>query len=437
MRWAAYREPLKESDTPCENINVVPLRQPNEVDDPLTNILRSGARQLLAQAVEMEAEAFLLAMKGLKLPDGRDRLVRHGHGPERTIQTGIGPVEVERVKIRDRAAAENGERIRFTSAILPLWARRTKSLDTLLPVLYLRGISTGDFQEALAALLGQNAPNLSPAVISRLTAEWQGEYERWQKRDLSARQYVYVWADGVFLQARMEDHGECMLVLIGATPEGKKELIGFQVGVRESAQSWRELLVEVKSRGLTIAPEIAVGDGALGFWKALDEVFPGTRHQRCWVHKTANVLNKVTLSVQTNMKKDLREIYLAPNRASAEVAINVFAEKYGAKYDKAVECLTKDREALLALYEFPAEHWDHLRTTNPIESVFATVRHRTVRTKGSLSPTTARLMVFKLLCAASKTWRRLKGTNQLPKVIAGVSFENGIEVIQVPANHAA
>jgi transposase-like protein len=420
-----------------ENINVVPLRQPNEVDDPLTNILRSGARQLLAQAVEMEAEAFLLAMKGLKLPDGRDRLVRHGHGPERTIQTGIGPVEVERVKIRDRAAAENGERIRFTSAILPLWARRTKSLDTLLPVLYLRGISTGDFQEALAALLGQNAPNLSPAVISRLTAEWQGEYERWQKRDLSARQYVYVWADGVFLQARMEDHGECMLVLIGATPEGKKELIGFQVGVRESAQSWRELLVEVKSRGLTIAPEIAVGDGALGFWKALDEVFPGTRHQRCWVHKTANVLNKVTLSVQTNMKKDLREIYLAPNRASAEVAINVFAEKYGAKYDKAVECLTKDREALLALYEFPAEHWDHLRTTNPIESVFATVRHRTVRTKGSLSPTTARLMVFKLLCAASKTWRRLKGTNQLPKVIAGVSFENGIEVIHVPANHAA
>jgi transposase-like protein len=292
-----------------ENINVVPLRLPNEVDDPLTNILRSGARQLLAQAEGGRGR--------------REASSPHGHGPERTIQTGIGPVEVERVKIRDRAAAEDGERIRFTSAILPVWARRTKSLDTLLPVLYLRGISTGDFQEALAALLGQNAPNLSPAVISRLTAEWQGEYERWQKRDLSARRYVYVWADGVFLQARMEDHGECMLVLIGATPEGKKELIGFQVGVRESAQSWRELLVEVKSRGLTIAPEIAVGDGALGFWKALDEVFPGTRHQRCWVHKTANVLNKVTLSVQTNMKKDLREIYLAPNRASAEVAINV------------------------------------------------------------------------------------------------------------------
>ena len=353
------------------------------------------------------------------------------------LQTGIGPVEVARVKIRDRGAAGDGERIRFSSAILPLWARRTRSLDALLPVLYLRGISTGDFQEALTALLGKDAPNLSPAVISRLTAEWQGEYERWQKRDLSARRYVYVWADGVFLQARMEDHGECMLVLIGATPEGKKELIGFQVGVRESAQSWRELLIDVKQRGLQIAPEIAVGDGALGFWKALDEVFPGTRHQRCWVHKTVNVLDKVPLSVQANMKKDLREVYWAPNRAAAEVAIDVFAEKYRAKYGRAVECLTKDRDALLAFYDFPAEHWDHLRTTNPIESVFATVRHRTVRTKGSLSSTTARLMVFKLVIAASKTWRRLKGTNQLPKVIAGVRFNDGIEVIQMPANHAA
>jgi transposase-like protein len=419
------------------NSSVVRFRQPDEIDDPLTNVLRSGARQLLAQAVEIEAEVFLAAMKDLKLADGRDRLVRHGHGPVRTIQTGIGPVEVARAKIRDRGAAGDGERIRFTSAILPLWARRTKSLDALLPVLYLRGISMGDFQEALAALLGKEAPNLSPAVISRLTAEWQGEYERWQTRDLSARRYVYVWADGVFLQARMEDHGECMLVLIGATPEGKKELIGFQVGVRESAQSWRELLVEAKSRGLKIAPEIAVGDGALGFWKALDEIFPTTRHQRCWVHKTANVLNKVALSVQANMKKDLREVHLAPNRASAEVAIDIFAEKYRAKHDKAVECLTKDRDALLAFFDFPAEHWDHLKTTNPIESVFATVRHRTVRTKGSLSPKTAKLMVFKLLCAASKTWRRLKGTNQLPKLIAGVRFQDGIEVIQVPETHAA
>ena len=411
-----------------ETSNIVALRQPDDIDDPLTNILRAGARQLLAQAVEIEVETFLATVKDLKLADGRARVVRHGYGPARTIATGIGPVEVARAKIRDRGAAGDGERIRFSSAILPLWARRTRSLDALLPVLYLRGISTGDFQEALTALLGKDAPNLSPAVISRLTAEWQGEYERWQKRDLSARRYVYVWADGVFLQARMEDHGECMLVLIGATPEGKKELIGFQVGVRESAQSWRELLIDVKQRGLQIAPEIAVGDGALGFWKALDEVFPGTRHQRCWVHKTVNVLDKVPLSVQANMKKDLREVYWAPNRAAAEAAIDVFAEKYRAKYGRAVECLAKDRDALLAFYDFPAEHWDHLRTTNPIESVFATVRHRTVRTKGSLSSTTARLMVFKLVIAASKTWRRLKGTNQLPKVIAGVRFNDGIEV---------
>jgi transposase-like protein len=420
-----------------ETSKVITLRQPDDIDDPLTNILRAGARQLLAQAVEIEVETFLATVKDLKLADGRARVVRHGYGPARTIATGIGPVEVARAKIRDRGAAGDSERIRFSSAILPLWARRTRSLDALLPVLYLRGISTGDFQEALTALLGKDAPNLSPAVISRLTAEWQGEYERWQKRDLSARRYVYVWADGVFLQARMEDHGECMLVLIGATPEGKKELIGFQVGVRESAQSWRELLIDVKQRGLQIAPEIAVGDGALGFWKALDEVFPGTRHQRCWVHKTVNVLDKVPLSVQANMKKDLREVYWAPNRAAAEAAIDVFAEKYRAKYGRAVECLAKDRDALLAFYDFPAEHWDHLRTTNPIESVFATVRHRTVRTKGSLSSTTARLMVFKLVIAASKTWRRLKGTNQLPKVIAGVRFNDGIEVIRMPANHAA
>ena len=246
-------------------------------------------------------------------------------------------------------------------------------------MLYLRGVSTGDFQEALSALLGKDAPNLSPAVIARLTAAWQADYDTWQKRDLSARRYVYVWADGVYLQARMEDNAECMLVLIGATAEGKKELVGFQTGVRESAQSWRELLIDIKQRGLEIAPDLAVGDGALGFWKAIEEVFPSTRHQRCWVHKTANVLNKVALSVQVNMKADLREIYGAPTRAAAEAAIDVFADKYGDKYNKAVACLTRDREALLAFFDFPAEHWDHLRTSNPIESVFATVRHRTVR----------------------------------------------------------
>jgi len=428
----------KERYAMTSNSTVVPLRQRDSIDDPLTSVLRSGARRLLAQAIEAEAEAFLCEMKGLLLPDGRERVVRHGHGPERLVQTGIGAVAVERVKLRDRGVGEAGaERVRFTSALLPRWARRTRSLDALLPILYLRGISMGDFQEALTALLGKDAPNLSPSVIARLRDEWQADYAHWQRRDLSARRYVYIWADGVYLQARLEPQAECMLVLIGATPEGKKELLGFQVGVRESAQSWRELLVDLKARGLAIAPELATGDGALGFWKALDEVSPTTRHQRCTVHKTANVLDKLPKSVQPAAKSDLREIWAAPDRATAEAAIATFADKYAAKYEKAVTCLVKDRDALLTFYDFPAEHWDHLRTSNPIESVFATVRHRTVRTKGALSQDTARLMVFKLVMAAAKTWRRLKGENQLPKVVQGVTFKNGVEVINTPAQSAA
>lgn len=417
---------------------VLAFQHPSEIDDPLTSVLRDGARRLLAQAIEAEAAAFLAVMKDERLSDGRARLVRHGHGPQRTIQTGIGPVSVRRAKLRDRGAGENGaEAITFSSAILPRWARRTKSLDALLPVLYLRGISTGDFQEALAALLGDDAPNLSPSVIGRLKEEWTTEYDRWQRRDLSAKRYVYIWADGVYLQARMEDAAACMLVIIGATPEGRKELVGFQVGVRESAQSWREMLVDLKARGLATAPEIAVGDGALGFWKAIDEIFPATRHQRCWVHKVANVLNKVPKSVQPSMKADLREVRDAPDRATAEIAITIFLDKYGAKYPKAADCLTKDREALLTFFDFPAEHWDHLRTTNPIESVFATVRHRTVRTKGALSQKTARLMVFKLVMAASKTWRRLRGENQLPKVVEGVKFTDGVAITATPIHDAA
>jgi len=416
---------------------VVAFRQPDTIEDPLTAILRSGARRLLAQAVEAEAEAFLAEMKDLRLPDGRERLVRHGHGPQRQVQTGIGPVEVRRVRLRDRGADEAGERIRFTSTILPRWARRTRSLDALLPILYLRGVSMGDFGEALAALLGRDAPNLSPSVIARLRGEWETDYSRWQRRDLSARRYVYVWADGVYLQARMEPQAECMLVLIGATPEGRKELLGFQVGVRESAQSWRELLVDLKARGLVIAPKLATGDGALGLWKALDEVSPTTRHQRCTVHKTANVLDKLPKSVQPAAKSNLREVWAAPDRATAEATIATFADKYGAKYEKAVTCLIKDRDALLTFYDFPAEHWDHLRTSNPIESVFATVRHRTVRTKGALSQDTARLMVLKLVTAAAKTWRRLKGENQLPKLVQGVRFTNGVEVTETPAHSAA
>ena len=416
---------------------VVALHQPDAVEDPLTAVLRNGARRLLTQAVEAEAEAFLAEMRGLRLPDGRERPVRHGYGPERLVQTGIGPVALRRVKLRDRGAGPEGERIRFTSALLPRWARRTRSLDALLPILYLRGLSMGDFGEALAALLGRDAPNLSPAVTARLRDAWQADYARWQRRDLPARHYVYLWADGVYLQARMEPQAECMLVLIGATPEGKKELVGFQVGVRESAQSWHELLSDLKARGLAIAPELATGDGGLGFWTALEAVFPATRHQRCWVHKAAKVLDKLPRSVQPAAKQDLREIWQAPDRAAAETAIATFAEKYTAKYGKAAACLTKGREALLCFYDFPAEHWDHLRTSNPIESVFATVRHRTVRTKGALSQDTARLMVFKPVMAAAKTWRRLKGENQLPKVVQGVRFRNGVEVKETPTQTAA
>jgi len=421
-----------------DDTTITPLHQPGSIIDPLTEIAREGARQMLAAALRAEATSFVAQFADERLPDGRQRIVRHGTGPERTIQTGIGPVPVQRQKVRDRAKGVPAEKkIRFTSNILPRWARRSKSLDALLPVLYLRGVSTGDFQEALGALLGPDAPNLSPSVIARLTAGWQEEYDHWQRRDLSARRYVYIWADGVYLQARMEPQAECMLVIIGATPEGRKELLGFQVGMRESAQSWRELLVDLKVSGLAVPPELAVGDGALGFWKALDEVFPGTRHQRCWFHKVANVLNHFPKSMQPSVTADLREISHAETRGAALSAIETFKEKYAAKYERGVACLTKDTQALLAFYDFPAEHWDHLRTSNPIESVFATVRHRTVRTKAALSQKTAKLMVFALVRAASKTWRKLNGTNQLPRVIEGVTFTDGVAQHDDAQNRAA
>ena len=394
---------------------------------------------LLAQAVEAEVAEALAAHAHLTTDDGRRRLVRHGHMPERTIQTGIGPVAVRQPRVRDRGGAD-GERIRFSSTLLPPYARRTKSLDALLPILYLRGISSGDMQEALAALLGKDAPNLSPAVLVRLKAGWQEEFERWKKRDFSARRYVYIWADGVYLQARMEPDKQCILVLIGATPEGRKELIGFHVGYRESTQSrserWsltinvrlmRELLADLKARGLAVPPELAIGDGALGFWKALEEEFGTTRQQRCWVHKTMNVLNKLPKSMQPKAKADLKEIWMAEGRADAEKAFDRFLAKYEAKYDKAAACLAKDREALLAFYDFPAEHWKHIRTSNPIESTFATVRHRTTRAKGCLSHDTGMIMVFKMIQTAQSSWRRLDGQNQLPKLITGVKFTDGIE----------
>jgi transposase-like protein len=417
---------------------IIPFHQPDSISDPLTEIAREGARRMLAEALKAEADAFVASFADVTLADGRRRVVRHGHGPERPIQTGIGALDIQRPKVRDRAGDTAGEdRVRFTSNILPKWARRSRSLDALLPVLYLRGISTGDFQEALSALLGPEAANLSPGAITRLTAGWQGSYDAWQQRDLSAHRYVYIWADGVYLQARMEPQAECMLVIIGATPEGKKELLGFQVGTRESTQSWRELLVDIKARGLAMAPEIAVGDGALGFWKALDQIWPDTRHQRCWVHKIGNVLNAFPKSMAPAVKSDLHDISHAETRADALAAMDVFEEKYGVKYPKAVTCLTKNRDALMAFYDYPAEHWDHLRSSNPIESVFATVRHRTVRTKGALSQKTAQLMVFTLIQAAAKSWRRLNGRNQLPKVIEGIKFRNGVEVTDATKTSAA
>ena len=416
--------------------NVFQLSQPGTFADPLTEVLRNGARALLAQAVEAEIAALLSCHADKRTDDGRQRLVRHGHLPEREIMTGIGPVAVRCPRVRDRVV-EGSERIRFSSAILPPYARRSKSLEVLIPVLYLKGVSSGDFEEALAALLGKDVGGLSASTIARLKEAWSEEHVRWSKRDLSAKRYVYFWVDGIHVQARLEDHAQCLLVIIGATPEGKKELVGLTDGVRESAQSWKDLLLDLKRRGLSMSPELAIADGALGFWQAIEEVWPKTRGQRCWVHKTANVLNKLPKSQQSKAKRALQEIWMAETKRDALVAFDAFLETWGVKYDKAVACLTKDRDALLAFYDFPAEHWKHLRTTNPIESSFATVRHRTARSEGCLSNKTALAMIFKLAEGAEKSWRRLDGHNQLPKVILGVKFSDGIEVVRSQVQTAA
>jgi putative transposase len=416
--------------------NVFALVQPGTFTDRLTDVLRDGARALLAQAVEAEVAGFLGEHADKRTDDGRQRLVRHGHLPERSIMTGIGAVEVCVPRVRDRLSGTD-DRIRFSSAILPPYSRRSKSLEVLIPILYLKGISTGDFAEALSALLGPNAGGLSASTIVRLKEVWADEHARWLKRDLSVKRYVYFWADGIYVQARLEDEAQCLLVIIGATPEGKKELVGLADGLRESAHSWRDLLLDLKRRGLSSGPRLAVGDGALGFWKALDEVWPTTRAQRCWVHKTANVLNKLPNSLHTKAKGALHNIWMAETRKDAEAALDVFIETYSRKYEKAAECVAKDRDALLAFYDFPAEHWKHLRTTNPIESAFATVRHRTTRSKGCLSNKTALAMIFKLAQAAEKSWRRLKGYSLLPKVILGVKFNDGIEIVKSQSQTAA
>jgi putative transposase len=418
--------------------SVVALPRPGSgvADDPLLAVLREGARRMLMQAIEAEVEAFLASHAELSDEQGRRRIVRNGHAPERQIQTGIGPVEVRRPRVRDRAAGD-GEPIRFTSTILPAYLRRARNIEELLPWLYLKGVSTGQFAEALAALLGPGAPGLSAATVRRLSESWQAEHERWCRRDLSARRYVYLWAAGAYFTPRLEQDRQCMLVLIGADASGRKALLAIEDGWRESAQSWRELLLRLRDEnGLALAPELATGDGAPGFWRALREVWPSARQQRCWVHKTANVLNALPKSLHGKAKQDLHAIYEAEHRKEAEAAFDRFITKYGAKYDKAAACLAKDREALLAFYDFPAEHWKHVRTSNPIESTFATVRLRTDKTKGCLSRQAALAMVFKLAQSAGRHWRRLDGSGRLAPVIQGVRFRDG-EPVDVLEDQAA
>jgi putative transposase len=392
--------------------------------DPLTDILRAGARDLIQQAVEAELSALLDLHSGDRTEDGRTRLVRHGHLPEREVITGIGAVPVKVPRVRDRG--DDAEKVRFTSTILPPYLRKAKSIEELLPWLYLKGISTGDFQEALAALLGPNAAGLSSTTISRLKADWWEEYDHWQRRDLSTRRFVYIWADGVYFRPRMAEEKQCVLVLIGADEWGRKEIIGLADGYRESTQSWRELL-------LTHAPDLAIGDGALGFWNALREVFGATKEQRCWFHKTGNVLNAMPKSVQAKAKGHLHDIWQAETRVDAEAAFDFFVATYGVKYDKAVGKLIKDRDVLLAFYDFPAEHWKHIRTTNPIESTFATVRHRTGKTKGCLSRKTGLAMAFKLMMSAQTKWRKLDGANRMPEIIEGIAFKDGIKQLNKAA----
>jgi transposase-like protein len=395
---------------------------------PLDQLVHEGARQMLQAAVDAEVEAFVAHHALRRDERGRRLVVRNGHLPEREILTGAGPLPVRQPRVRDNSS-DPESRVRFTSSILPSYLRRSKSLDELIPWLYLKGISTSDFSEALQALLGEEAKGLSANVIVRLKEQWSAEHEDWSRRDLAAKQYVYVWADGVHAQIRLEspeNNRQCLLVLMGATADGKKELIAVVDGYRESEQSWYELLIDLKQRGLSIDPKLAIGDGALGFWAALRKVFPATREQRCWVHKTANVLNKLPQSVQPKAKADLHQIWMAETRAAAGTAFDVFLEKYQAKYQAACDCLQKDRDVLLTFYNFPAQHWPHLRTTNPIESTFATIRLRHRRTKGSGTRRTSLAMMFKLAQSAEKHWKRLRGHELVAWVLQGKPFVDGV-----------
>ena len=413
--------------------NVIELKKPGPfIDDPISDILRNGARKLLAQALEAEIESFLSQYADFKDDQGRKRVTRNGYLPEREIQTGIGQVPVKAPRVRDRQTDNDSGRIRFSSCILPPYLRKTKSMEELIPWLYLKGISTGDFSEALSALVGKDAPGLSASTISRLKDVWQQDFEQWQNRDLSAKRYAYIWADGIYCNVRMDER-QCLLVIIGATKDGKKELLALESGFRESELSWTELLLDIKRRGLTHPPELAVGDGALGFWKALAKVYDNTRWQRCWVHKTANVLNKLPKSLQAKAKKKLHQIWMAAEKDEAEKHFDDFIQIYGAKYPKAAECLEKDREVLLTFYDFPAEHWRHIRTTNPIESTFSTVRLRTAKVRSCFSSKTVLTMAFQLCRCAERRWIKLHRPEKITEVIRGVKFVNGIEENRIAA----
>ena len=418
----ASSAPLGEPDP-----EVVAFRAAFEGRSVLDELAREGAQKMLQQALEAEVQEFLVRHEDRRDEDGRRLVVGNGHLPPRELLTGAGPLQVRQPRARDNSPPQ--QRVRFTSQILPPYLRRSKSIDELIPWLYLKGVSTGDFHDALQSLLGEDVRGLSPNVIVRLKDQWSVEYDDWMKRDLSGTQYVYLWADGIYVNVRLEDtqnKRQCMLVLMGATSEGKKELIAVIDGYRESEQSWKELLLGAKHRGLVIAPKLAVADGALGFWAALRKVFPETKEQRCWVHKTANVLNKMPKSLQPKAKADLHEIWQAETRDEAQRAFDHFLEKYRTKYESACECLTKDRDVLLAFYDFPAEHWTHLRTTNPIESTFATIRLRHRKTKGNGTRRASLAMMFKLAQSAQKRWRRLNGRHQIIHILNGMPFKDGL-----------
>ena len=414
------------------NNNLVTMQQPEIIDDPLTELLRNGARELISKAVEAELTELLSKVSDIKM-GSKQAVVRNGYLPARQIQTGLGAVDVKIPKIRDRS----GNGIKFNSKLIPPYLKRTKRIEEFLPFLYLKGVSTGDFSDALQALLGENAKGLSANTISRLKADWTDEYTSWNKRDLSLKNYVYLWVDGIHFNVRGDNNRSCILVIIGATDKGKKELVAIEDGHRESEQSWTEVLQDLRNRGLEKSPKLAIGDGALGFWKALAKVYPDTKGQRCWVHKIANVLNKLPKSVQPKVKQAMQDIWMAETREEAYKAFEHTINRFEDKYRRAMECLLKDKEAMLAFYDFPAKHWCHIRTSNPIESTFATVRLRTAKTRNCVSRESIFTMVFKLVQGAEKRWQRLHGFALLADVIEGVPFKNGIKVVEKNDRNAA